>query len=144
MADDEFALLVTREKLQELRDDHDFLASMVRSPAQRRIVLYPSQRAATSTGGASLIQFTIDVDSVDCDAGTATGTVTDVICGATDPTVGDTVNLVDPLGFLIGNPALLANHVGFAVRMETDETVPYPETCSWKILSMDDLGYNCA
>jgi hypothetical protein len=95
---------------------------------------------SSSSGGTQTIQF--DLVTVDCDAGTATATVTDVQCGGvTGISVGDTVNLTDPLGFLIGSEALLVGHTGFAVKMETDGA--YGASCSWAIHAMDDLGYNC-
>ena len=147
-ADDEFALLVTREQVQQLRDDHEFLASMVQSRAGRRTVLYPiqSRRGSTSTGGAQEVEFTIDVGSVDCAAQTATGTVTDVLCGGTDGVnVGDTIDLVATrIAPLVGYPADNEGRMGMAVRMEQDDAGPYPTGCSWKITALEGTQVECS
>lgn len=49
MADDD-GFLLTGESIQRLRADHDLLASMVRSSAGRRTVLYPSSAGHEPTG----------------------------------------------------------------------------------------------
>lgn len=79
-------------------------------------------------GGASVVAFTID--TADCEALTATGTVTNVACGLTSPAVGDSVDLVDILGcMLTGDPVGLA---GLAVKMEN----PYGYDCEWVIQTL--------
>jgi len=92
-------------------------------------------------GGSQIVQFTLT--SADCVAGTGIAVVDYVICDGATASPGDVIDLVDPLGYLTGNPALLVNHKGMAVRMA--ETDPYNgDSCVYSIISMDDLGYNCA
>lgn len=115
---------------------------LYRSPPDLLPVFPPSlSQPGGGGGGSQVIQFI--TDTVDCDAHTAVGIVTDVQCSGADVEVGDYVNLTDPLGFLIGNPAMLVNHTGFAVRMSTDDPEDLYGTCSWAINAMDDLGYSC-
>ncbi len=87
-----------------------------------------------------MIQFKIT--AVHCSEGTATGTVDDVFCGGTDGVaVGDSVDLLDPIGYLVGYPALLVGRVGYAAKTEVDG--PNGATCVFKIISMEDFGVNC-
>lgn len=97
-----------------------------------------ASRSCGGAGGAQIVQFT--TSTVDCDAGTATGLVTDVLCDGAEASIGDIVELSDPLGYLIGNPALLEGQPGMAVKMSDDGLYG----CIYKIISMGDLGYNCA
>lgn len=91
-------------------------------------------------GGAQIIRFT--VTSVSCPGVAAVGTVTAVMCSGSEASVGDSVDLTDPLGYLVGPTALLIGHTGFAVSMH--EPDPYSGAdCVYEIMSMDDLGYNC-
>jgi hypothetical protein len=101
-----------------------------------RIPVRPAGSAA-SPGGSQMVRFTLI--TVDCDAHTATGIVSNVMCEGADAAVGDSITLTDPLSYLIGNPALLEGHVGFAVKMVGSEY----DDCDYEIVSMDDLGYNC-
>ena len=48
-ADDAFSL--DGDSIQQLRDDHSLLMSMIRSPAGRRTVLYPSGTGSGGSGG---------------------------------------------------------------------------------------------
>ena len=125
-----------RELLRRMRADLDALSREIMRAIPVRI---GGSSPSSSSGGAQIVQFTID--SVDCDAGAASGTVTDVLCAGAVAAVGDSISLVDPLGYLVGNPALLINHKGIAVSMSEDG--PYGAACVYKIISMDDLGYNC-
>jgi hypothetical protein len=90
-------------------------------------------------GGAQLIQFAIT--SVDCDAGTATGTVTDVLCSGAESEIGDIIELADPLSLLAGNPLIVEGRTGIAVKMSDDGLYG---SCIYKIINTEDLGTNCA
>ena len=90
-------------------------------------------------GGAQIIEFTID--TVDCDAKTGTGTVTDIMCSGAEVAVGDSVDLVDTLGFLVGNPMLLMGLTGLAVKMQ--QNGPYGADCAYKIINLGGLETNC-
>lgn len=89
-------------------------------------------------GGAQIVQFVIT--SVDCEEAAAIAEVTDVICSGAEAVIGDIIDLMDPLGFLIGNPQIVEGVSGMAVKMS--EEGPYGD-CVYKILSTGDLGYNC-
>lgn len=92
--------------------------------ARKRVMI-----EGTGSGGSSaVVAFTID--SADCLAHTATGTVTRIGCGLTDVSVGDTIDLVDELQCLLtGDPVGLA---GLAVKMEGE----YSYECEWVIQTL--------
>lgn len=86
-------------------------------------------------GGAQIVRFTLETTDCDSYEG-ATGTVVEVMCGGTSGvSVGDTIALEDPLGYLAGNPQLITGAQGMATKMG--------DACSWEIISMGQLGYNC-
>lgn len=97
--------------------------------------------ASSSSGGASLIQFAIS--SVVCSGDTiesVTGTVTDVGCDATEPSVGDSVDLVDVMSLLVGYPPALIGRTGVAMKQEQAGGGAYPTDCSWVIWNLE-AGY---
>lgn len=103
--------------------------------------LIPQPGGGSGGGGASQIQFAItDVVCSGTTVESITGTVADVICGATDPIVGEEIDLIDPQSLLVGYPAAIIGRSGFAVRMEQDDSGPYPTGCSWKIVNVE-AGY---
>lgn len=93
-----------------------------------------------TSGGAQIIRFT--VATIDCDTGDITGTVANIMCSASDTAIGDTITLVDSLGFLTGNPELMIGHSGMGVKML--DARAYGDSCAYEIMAMDDLGTNCA
>ena len=91
-------------------------------------------------GGAQVVRFT--VTTIDCDTGDITGTVTNIMCSGSETAIGDTVTLVDSLGYLTGNPDLMIGHSGIGVKMK--DATAYGDSCAYEIQAMDDLGTNCA
>jgi len=92
-------------------------------------------RKSAATGGAQIVRFTLETTDCDSYEG-ATGTVVEVMCGGTSGvSVGDTIALEDPLDYLVGNPQLITGAKGMATKMG--------DACSWEIISMGQLGYNC-
>lgn len=91
-------------------------------------MIFKKRLRGAASSSASIVAFTID--TADCEALTATGTVTRVACDLTDPVVGDSIDLVDVLGcMLTGDPVGLS---GLAVKMEN----PYGYDCEWVIQTL--------
>lgn len=94
----------------------------------------------SSSGGAQPVEFTLA--TVDCEAGTATGTVTDIGCESTGVSIGDTIDLVDTKNLLVGSSESLVGRTGEGFLMSQDG--PYGADCVYKIWTLEGTQVECA
>lgn len=93
------------------------------------------QQGGGSSATIDLVLF--ELETVDCQNGTATATVLNYICDGED-NIGDTIDLVDDMGcYLVGPPELLVGVKGKAVKMAG------AYDCEWTILSLCCGGFTC-
>lgn len=103
------------------------------------VIFRKGKRSSGTSSSSSLIVFTLD--TVDCEAKTATASVIAISCGATDLGIGDSVNLVDFAGCHLTCPEnLMIGLSGTASYMESDSS----GGCVWNIISLCCLGETCS
>jgi hypothetical protein len=66
--------------------------------------------------------------------------VTDILCAGAEASIGDIVDLSDPLDLFAGNPLLVEGRTGIAVKMAHGGMY---SSCVYKIINIGDLGANC-
>lgn len=111
-------------------------AALVTGP----IIFKKPRRRGTGGGGAEMIIFIIR--EADCELGTARGEVFRIMCTGATVSIGDMIDLEDPMGcFLTGPSDSLIGTKGAAVKMLSD--AGSYDNCEWVITALCCVYTTC-